>query len=425
MSLNFDPVVNNISMGVIVVDLTCIIRYANPFVCDCHQAGSLAGKSLFDTFPELPRRWMEKRIESVVMLQNTSFTSWQQRPQLFNFPSSRPITGATGFMYQSCSFFRVKDATGQPLICITIEDSTATAVAHGRLRQAAVKLEKERRYQKDLNKKLETAQHQLLQSAKLASIGQLAAGIAHEINNPLAFIKPNLIALQDAAGRLETLFNGYSQLIQQSGDSRLINAMNALNEKMDVEVIREDVRDTVDEVLEGTVRIESIVGSLKDFSKLNQNEHQQADLNAGIRSTLSIMRAELEKAFVKVQSDLGELPLLNCYPVQLNQVFMNMITNSIHAVTPGKGILAIRSGFDASKNEIQITVADNGCGIAPEHQGRIFDPFFTTREVGSGAGLGLSVAYGNVAGHNGEIHLKSAPNEGTVFTISLPLAGVS
>lgn len=424
MSIQFDHIVNNISQGVLVIDLTHTIRYANPFVCDCHQGESLVGQLLFDTFPELPRRWMEKRIESVVMLQNTSFTSWHQRPQLFNFPGSRPITGATDVMYQSCSFFAVKDQAGQPLVCITIEDSSATAVVQGRLRQTLVKLEKERKYQNDLNKKLETAQHQLLQSAKLASIGQLAAGIAHEINNPLAFIKPNLVALQDAASRLEGLFSGYSQLIEQSGNTKIVNAMTVLNQRLDADELRGDVRDTVDEVLEGITRIESIVGSLKDFSKLNQNDHQKADLNAGIRSTLSILRAELEKSFVKVQCDLAELPLLSCYPVQLNQVFMNLITNACQAVTPDKGILAIRSTFDAAKKEIHITIADNGCGIPKEQQNRIYDPFFTTRDVGSGAGLGLSVAYGNIVSHNGAIHLKSAPGEGAAFTICLPAAGV-
>ena len=423
MNSIFEQVVSQVSMGVLVVDTDFVVEYANQFMVDNRhgEETTLVGSNLFEVYPELPRKWMESRVNSVVTLGNTSFTSWQQRPHLFKFANSRPITGAADEMYQSCMLFALKQSSSdKPLVCITVSDTTATALMQQKLEKALVRIEREKVHQKKLNRKLEEAQSQLVQSEKLASVGQLAAGVAHEINNPVCFIKANFSALKGYFDDMLEVLEGYSELIDNTDDPRLTEAKKEIYERCDMAFILEEMPDIVTETFDGIQRIEGIVGSLKDFSRVDSDEWAWADLNHGIESTLKIAAHEIKYVVKEVDKRFGDLPRVHCLQAQLNQVFMNLIVNACQAIK-ADGVIRITTRHDEKNKCVMVIIEDNGCGISEKDQGKIFDPFFTTKDVGKGTGLGLSVSYGIVQAHHGDITVVSKPGVGTRFTVVLPV----
>ncbi|MBP2679686.1 MAG: sensor histidine kinase, Cache 1 [Deltaproteobacteria bacterium] len=227
---------------------------------------------------------------------------------------------------------------------------------------------------------LKRSQAKVLRQERMASIGQLAAGVAHEISNPIGFINSNLSTLK-------------------------------------IDYIVKDLDDLVRESLEGAERVQSIVADLKSFSRVDESEYRQADINECLRSTINIVWNEIKyKATLK--KELGEIPRTRCYPQQLNQVFMNLLVNAAHAIEQ-KGVITVRSWEEDGC--VCVTVADTGQGIPEANLNRIFEPFFTTKEVGKGTGLGLSITYDIVKKHNGEITVRSEPGKGTAFTVRIPV----
>ncbi|MDC8759587.1 PAS domain S-box protein [Janthinobacterium fluminis] len=272
---------------------------------------------------------------------------------------------------------------------------------------------------KEAHRQLEAAQAQLLQSEKMASIGQLAAGVAHEINNPIGFVNSNLGTLGMYVGQLLDVVGAYEEALDgvampAPSAQRIAGARTAA----DIDYLREDVAALLQESQEGLARVRNIVQDLKDFSHVDEGEWQEVDLNAGFRSTLNMVRNEL-KYKAEVSLELGELPPVQCNPAQINQVLMNLLVNAAHAIER-QGRIVLRSGVEGEW--VWLEVEDNGCGIAPEVQARIFDPFFTTKPVGKGTGLGLSVSYGIVNRHGGHFDMASTPGQGTRFRFWLPLA---
>lgn len=261
-------------------------------------------------------------------------------------------------------------------------------------------------------------QGQLLQSEKMAAVGQLAAGVAHEINNPIGFVNSNLGSLKNYVAQLLNVVAAYENMAIDSLplDVRNQNLMQARAEA-DLDYLKKDVIDLLDESMDGLVRVKKIVQDLKDFSHVDQAEWQDADLNAGLESTLNVIAHELKyKAHVVMH--LGALPLLRCLPSQLNQVFMNLLLNAAQALD-GQGEITVSTGF--SEEVVWIEISDTGKGIAPEVQKRIFEPFFTTKPVGEGTGLGLSIAFDIVQKkHGGRIEVNSAVGHGSTFRITLP-----
>jgi len=268
-------------------------------------------------------------------------------------------------------------------------------------------------------RKLQDAQSQLLQSEKMASIGQLAAGVAHEINNPIGYVSSNLGSLQkylenilavvDAYEKIEPLLAQYPQALAD---------ITAAKGRADLAFLKEDVPALMSESREGITRVRQIVQNLKDFSHAGSDEEwQQADLRHGLESTLNIVWNEL-KYKCEVKKDYAEIPNIECLPSQLNQVFMNLLVNAAYAIE-GKGIITIRTGTQG--DHVWVEVADTGKGIAPENLDRIFDPFFTTKPVGKGTGLGLSVSYSILQTHHGRINVASEVGKGTTFHILLPV----
>jgi signal transduction histidine kinase len=270
----------------------------------------------------------------------------------------------------------------------------------------------------DMNHRLEQTQGQLLQSEKMASIGQLAAGVAHEINNPVGYIASNLGTLRGYLDDLLGILAAYEACSQKIDPaSEAAKNVRTARARVDLDYLRADVRLLVSESLEGVSRVKKIVQDLKEFAHVDRAEWQEADLHKGIDSTLNIVWNEL-KYKAEVVKEYGVLPLIECIPSQLNQVFMNLLINAAQAIE-SRGVITLRSGCDGER--VWVEVADTGKGMSPDIQKRIFEPFFTTKPVGKGTGLGLSLAYGIVTKHNGEITVDSTVRRGTTFRVTLPV----
>ncbi len=270
-----------------------------------------------------------------------------------------------------------------------------------------------------LNEKLAGTQSQLMQSEKMASIGQLAAGIAHEINNPIAFVSANLISLDgyiaDIVAALDAIEDSHGK--HESVASNVIK-LKVPARHVNPKFLREDIPALLSESIEGAARVEKIVKDLKEFSHLDEADWQKVDLHKGIDTTLNVATHEL-KYKVDVIRQYGSLPLVECLPFQINQVLLNLLVNAAQSIE-GRGTITVSTG--CSEGGVWIKIADTGKGIEPAHLKRVFEPFFTTKPVGVGTGLGLSVSYSIVRRHGGSIDVASEVDKGTTFTIHLPVA---
>ncbi len=284
-------------------------------------------------------------------------------------------------------------------------------------RQTQEALEREQQEQRVLIRKLEEAHNQLLQSEKLAAIGQLAAGVAHEINNPIGFVNSNLATLRRYVDDLLRVIAAFEAAEPALADGAARARLAALKEAVDLAFLREDIGALIAESIDGTSRVRRIVQDLRDFARTGDIDWQLADLHECIESTLNVAANEIRYKAEVVRA-YGELPPVECVAAQLNQVFLNLLVNAAQAIE-GRGTITIRSGRDG--DEAWLAFADDGPGIPAEILPRIFDPFFTTKPVGTGTGLGLSVSYGIVQKHGGRIEVSSAPGQGATFTIRLPL----
>lgn len=268
-----------------------------------------------------------------------------------------------------------------------------------------------------LNAMLIQAQSQLLQSVKMASVGQLAAGVAHEINNPIAFVDANLGALKEHMADLLNVLEAYRQCEPALlGHANFMALIEDAKKAADLEFLQEDIPSLIDESLEGVRRVKAIVENLKDFSRVDTAEWHFANLESCLESTLKIVWNEI-KYKADVSKEFAGIPEIECLASQLNQVFLNLLVNAAQAIAE-RGVITLRTGFD--ENEVWVDVADTGQGIAAAHLDRIFEPFFTTKPVGKGTGLGLSLAYGIVQRHHGRLEVRSELGKGSVFHLSLP-----
>ncbi|NEL79225.1 MAG: sensor histidine kinase, partial [Xanthomonas perforans] len=267
--------------------------------------------------------------------------------------------------------------------------------------------------------RLNGAQDKLLQSEKMASIGQLAAGVAHEINNPIGYVHSNLGSLQEYLRSLFTLIEAYERALQAPDPKALIPEIDEIRNRADIDFISRDLPQLMAESREGIERVTRIVRDLKDFSYSDRSESwKMVDLHAGLESTINIIWNEL-KYKVTLERNYAELPLVECLPSELNQVYMNMLLNAGQAIVE-RGTITVTTGRDETEN-VWIQFQDSGAGIAPDLLQRIFDPFFTTKPVGSGTGLGLSISYGIINKHHGRIDVESVPGQGASFRIVLPV----
>jgi signal transduction histidine kinase len=270
------------------------------------------------------------------------------------------------------------------------------------------------------NQELREAQAALIQSEKLASLGQLAAGIAHEINNPLAYVMNNLVVLrrdmQAAMDVLNTYRKGCENLATLAQD--LVDEAVRMEEAIDLPYIQENFGRDFEASLHGLQRVRDIVSNLRDFARLDEADFKAVDLNVALTSTLEIARYEIRQKDIQVDTQFQNLPLVQCHPSKLNQVFLNLLMNAVQASPPG-GVIALRTRAP-SDEMVEVEVEDQGCGIRTEHLSHLFEPFFTTKPVGQGMGLGLSVSYGIIRDHGGTIEVHSTPGQGARFQVRIP-----
>ncbi|MBW4644180.1 MAG: HAMP domain-containing protein [Goleter apudmare HA4340-LM2] len=287
-------------------------------------------------------------------------------------------------------------------------------------------------YLKNLLEELHRTQAQMVQNEKMSSLGQLVAGVAHEINNPVNFIHGNLEYVEKHTQDLLELLENYQQYYPEP-----LEPLQDLLEDLDLNFLTKDLQKILKSMRMGTNRIREIVLSLRNFSRLDEAEFKKVDIHEGINNTLLILQHRLEantqRPEIKVIKNYGQLPAIECYPGQLNQVFMNLVANAIDAVeasnqqrslaeiTANSNIISIDTQV-IDENWISIAIADNGCGIPEEICSRLFDPFFTTKPIGKGTGLGLSISYQIVVEkHAGKIHCNSTPKQGTKFVVEIPI----
>jgi PAS domain S-box-containing protein len=270
--------------------------------------------------------------------------------------------------------------------------------------------------QKAAEQALREAQTQLLQSEKMASIGQLAAGVAHEINNPIGYVNSNLGSLKRYVGDLLRLIADYERA-ESDLPPEARRRLQSVKAEVELEYMLKDLPVLLRESADGLERVKGIVQSLKDFSRVDSSDWVDADLNAGLDSTLNVVMNEV-KYKAEVVKCYAPLPPVRCLAAQMNQVFMNLIVNAAHAIAT-HGTITLATGHDGEW--VWVEVADTGCGMTSEVQRRILEPFFTTKPVGEGTGLGLSLSFSVVQKHKGVIQVNSEPGKGSVFRVWIPV----
>lgn len=269
---------------------------------------------------------------------------------------------------------------------------------------------------KDANQEIKNTQTTLVQSAKMISLGQIVAGVAHELNNPIAFIYSNMHHLSDYVQKIKTLVQNYRALKGKLPDHEREKA-DQLERDLDIDFILKDIEDLTLSCVEGANRTKEIVLGLRSFSRMDESDMRFVDLHEGIKSTVKLLASDFKNR-ITVHEELGDLPQVECNLSQMNQVFMNLLSNAGHAIS-GKGDIWIRTRLNGQFVDIEIE--DSGSGMDQTTLEKIFDPFFTTKKVGEGTGLGLSITYGIIQKHRGTISVQSEPSRGTRFLIRLPI----
>jgi hypothetical protein len=266
---------------------------------------------------------------------------------------------------------------------------------------------------------LKLAQSQLVQSEKMASVGVLTAGIAHELNNPINFMSGNVFPLKEDLDEVFSVLKKYDEAIETNKLREFFEEVNALKEEMDFSYLIQEIYSLLKGIEEGAQRSGEIIKGLRSFSRLDDEACQFYDIHEGIDSSLVLLANKIKDCNIRVEKEFDDFEGLECYPSKFNQVIMNILTNSIQAMECG-GDLFIQTVSSAIG--VKIIIKDNGIGMTSEVKEHIFDPFYTTKEVGKGTGLGLSISYGIIEKHNGNIDVISEPGKGTEFIISLPKA---
>jgi len=414
----FEQLVGKLPVGIGVVDEAFSVVYLNDFFLDRlphNLRENYKEKPVTDLF-QGQGKFLKRRLKSVFVLQHPSFSYWEQRPHIFPFKSSRPITGEETQMFQNMEILPIKDEkAGRKLACIFLQDVTAQASYFRAQQKLSEALKQEHEAQRKLIRKLDTAQSQLIQAEKMASTGQLAAGIAHEINNPIGFVSANLSTFEQYAAHLITICDGVKATLESFNDE-LKEQIDALFEVNHYALLKEDITELIKESSDGLTRVKDIVENLKNFSLETTKGEQIVDICAVCHQLITLISAQYNKPQYKFECQHKKVEVMG-NPGPLKQALMNIVINAAQAIDD-KGFIKI-TVFDTTES-VKIKILDSGCGIPSQNMKRIFEPFFTTKPEGQGQGLGLSVAYTAVEQHQGKISISSKEAKGTVVEIVVP-----
>ena len=264
---------------------------------------------------------------------------------------------------------------------------------------------------------LKAAQAQLIQAEKMASLGQLTAGIAHEINNPINFVTANIQPLKDDLADILKIIDCYEKVISEKGMEKDFLEVEKFKQDAKIDLTMKEVNNLLKGIEDGAMRTSEIVKGLRNFSRLDQNVFRRANLNESLASTLTLLNSTYKNR-IEIIKQFGDIPEVDCFPGQINQVFMNILSNAIQAI-PSAGTIFIKTW--QANDMVKISIKDTGTGMTEDTRKKIFDPFFTTKDVGKGTGLGLAISFGIIQKHNGEIEVFSKLGEGTEFIIRIPI----
>ncbi|MEW6288934.1 MAG: ATP-binding protein [Thermodesulfobacteriota bacterium] len=321
--------------------------------------------------------------------------------------------------YMEITVSPIMDTAGKVIEVIHVSrDITRKKELEISLQEERLLLEKTNRQLAQAYNELKQTQTQIVQQEKMASIGQLAAGVAHEINNPMGFISSNLSTLDNYLEKLTRFMALQDTFITGLQNEKAMAELRDQRKNLKIDYLIKDIPALIAESRDGAERVRVIVQNLKNFSRVDDNATGLTSINDCLETTLNIIRNEL-KYKAEINREYGDLPRVQGSAQQLNQVFMNILVNAAQAMET-KGSISIRTWRE--KDSVLISIADTGCGIAQQNLSRIFDPFFTTKEVGKGTGLGMSIAYDIIKKHNGTITVESEVGSGTTFTVTLPVA---
>jgi two-component system NtrC family sensor kinase len=404
LSLAWDQV----RLGLIFLDQSFHIQGWNRFLADRNVmfTEQLHGRPFLEAFPEADTPCWHGMTKRAAESGIQAFVQWGENPYLIALPAPE---GKGTLMLQNTLLLPFIDLQKNLCYALFIMDATG-AVKHDKgLEETFEGLSGKKQELAQLKEALGAVNSQLLQSEKLAGIGQLAAGVAHEINNPIGYVSSNLKTL---TGYVESLL----QIIDAIESDQSLNGLHQLKRDLEYDYIKSDIRSLMAESEDGIDRVKRIVSALKDFSHISEENFVAADLHQGIESTLNVVNNEI-KYKAKVVCEFEELPNVECIVSQINQVVMNLLLNASHAID-GFGRIVLRSGSEG--DQVWFEVEDNGSGIDAVTMPRIFDPFFTTKPVGTGTGLGLALSYNIIKKHHGRIDVDSQPGYGTRFRVWLP-----
>jgi PAS domain S-box-containing protein len=374
-----------------------------------HTADELRGKTVYDYYPKELADVFAKD-EQEVMHSGKTLLNREER--------SRDAQGNAAWV--STTKVPYGDGHGNIIGLIGISrDITSRKQAEEELQEKNLLLEHLVASEREAMDALKQAQSTMVQTEKLAGLGQMVAGVAHEINNPLSFVSNNVAVLTRDLAAIKRLLELYQQAepTLEQAKPELFNEIKEFCEEIDLPYTMSNLDELLKRSKEGLRRIQQIVKDLRDFARLDESDLHEIDLNAGIESTVNIIRGKAKGKRVELQTDLHPLPPITCFPAKLNQVIMNLISNAIDACDEG-GQVKVES--HANGDRVTVAVSDNGSGIPPEVRQRIFDPFFTTKPPGQGTGLGLSISYGIIQDHQGSITVDSEPGKGSRFEITVP-----